>query len=141
MGGMVIKLPDIFDIGSDAETNRPCEFCRIEDVADPDDLNKWADHLRTVHGYRFETDKPGRPRKVRLALTGWSSRAKFQPNDRVTVNDKAPSDHQQRRGTVVGWLAKSSEYCVRFDEEPVIGWLNSDWLRTFVPQVTNATTN
>lgn len=132
---MAIRLPDRVEISSAASPNEPCEFCHQPGCADPDDLDSWAQHLVSVHGYQIETDS-GVPnawdRTIALTLVGWSPRAKFRPNTRVTVNDHAPGDYQERRGTVVGWLPDSSEYCVRFDEDPIVGWLASDSLEQFV---------
>jgi hypothetical protein len=138
---MALSLPDHFAIFDSDETNLPCCFCDVRGVADPDDLAKWAEHLATVHGYRVASDEPragGSPRTIRLTLASWSPRAKFQPNQRVTVGENARGDYREQRGTVVGWHARDSEYCVRFDQEPVIGWLASDWLEAFVktPQPT-----
>jgi hypothetical protein len=129
---MAISLPDSYAITSADETERLCEFCLQPGVIDPDELDRSAEHLVSVHGYALEMDDHGndRPyRTLRFRLVDWSARAKFRPNERVDVNGKAPTDYGGRRGTVVGWHSDTSDYVVRFDEEPVSGFLRSDCLQ------------
>ena len=133
---MAIRLPETLEISDAADTSTPCEFCGMPE-AHPDDLDGWADHLGNVHGYKVVVDgrrlpNARRSHVIKLALVGWFSQAKFQPNDPVTVNDKAPSDYRGRRGTVVGFLIGRSTYAASFDEEPVLGWLHSEWLDSSV---------
>lgn len=96
-----LSLPHTITITSSDESNQPCRFCCMEHVADPDNLDGWRDHLLALHGYRVESNRPGNglePRAIDFVLVGWSERAKFQPNARVDVNDRAPGDYSERRG-------------------------------------------
>jgi hypothetical protein len=137
---MAIHLPDDIKI-TDWDEHRTCPFCVIDRAeTDPDDMDRWAAHLTTHHGYRVVDDRPRpvdekAPRTIRLQLAGWSSKAKFQPNVRVdvkTIRMMRPMGYAGRRGTIVGWNAGASEYAVAFDEEPILGWLPSSTLEPFV---------
>lgn len=81
-------------------------------------MDGWAAHLTTWHGYSVTSDRRrvgNRPRTIELSLVGWSGRAEFRPNQRATVNDKAPREYRGRRGTVTGWHPQTSQYTVAFD--------------------------
>lgn len=73
---------------------------------DPDDMDKWAQHLAAWHGYgvsRTGRTLVGQPRIIVLEQLGWSDKAKFYVNQRVNVKaDSKPRDYTGRRGTVVG---------------------------------------
>jgi hypothetical protein len=122
---------------SDHDELGPCPLCGSQE-RNPDDMSKWAAHLTELHGYSVVEDTPrppdgSKPRTIRLELTGWSTKAKFRPNQRVNVKaDSRPRDYAGRRGTVVGWHPGTSEYVVRFDEDPVYGFLSSHTLEAYV---------
>ena len=123
---------------TDWESPGLCELCGSPG-RDPDNMDRWAEHLTTLHGYRVVEDQPrpvdgSQPRTMRLQLVGWSKKAKFQHNQRVNVKaESRPRDYAGRRGTVVGWYALASEYAVTFDERPICGWLSSRTLEAFTP--------
>ena len=138
---MAIHLPEVVEI-TDQDQHRPYQFCDDRLAADPDEMDRWAEHLVSRHGYRVvadqdhDSDRRSVSRLIRLELAGWSPQAKFQPNTRVNVLKKHlmhPMGCAGRRGTVVGWHARASEYCVAFDEEPVFGWLASSVLERYMP--------
>jgi hypothetical protein len=53
-------------------------------------------------------------------------RAKFQTNQRVVANDKAPGDYRGHAGTVLQHKSDTSEYRVQFDgDDRGPGWLSS----------------
>ncbi len=86
---------------TDWESPGLCELCGSPG-RDPDNMDRWAEHLTTLHGYRVVEDQPrpvdgSQPRTMRLQLVGWSKTAKFQHNQRVNV--KAES----RPGNYAGW--------------------------------------
>ena len=116
----------------------PCELCGSP-KRDPDNMDRWAEHLTTLHGYRVVEDRPrpvdgSQPRTIYLQLVGWSEKAKFQHNQRVNVKaESRPRDYAGRRGTVVGWNAPTSAYAVTFDEPPIYGWLSSRTLEAYTP--------
>lgn len=133
---MAIRLPDVVTI-TDYDDHLPCRFC-VMDLAetDPDNMDRWVAHLTTYHGYRVVEDlsraQTNRARTIRLQEVGWSDRAKFTPNQRVHVkSDSQPRDYAGRRGTVVGWNPRGTEYAVAFDEHPTLGWLDSATLEPF----------
>jgi hypothetical protein len=125
---MATRLPETLAI-SDQDEHLECPFCVIDRAeTDPDDMDRWAAHLTNLHGYRVREDiRPdvNQPRTIRVALSGWSTRAKFQPNTRVNVSPESrPRDYAGRRGTIVGWNPHTSEYAVAFDTYPTLGWLS-----------------
>jgi hypothetical protein len=133
---VAIRLPLTLEISSSDE-HVPCQFC-LHSAADPDDLESWAAHLAQWHGYAISSNvakTEQTPRLIQLTLIGWNqTRAKFAPNQRVTVKDEPrPHDYDGRRGIVVGWDAKTSQYAVAFSEAPTIGVFSSNKLIAFEP--------
>jgi hypothetical protein len=133
---MAIALPPTLEIADDDE-QRPCPFCGDASAADPDDMERWTSHLAAWHGYRVVQDRPrshNQPQVVRLELIGWSGAAAFEPNQRVTVKPDSEWDYAGRRGTIVGWHPRTSEYAVAFDGEPTIGVLPPQNLEAYQPE-------
>jgi hypothetical protein len=132
---MAIHLPPTLEIADDDE-QQPCRFCGDPSPADPDDMERWTSHLTVWHGYRVVQDRPrtgSQPRVVRLELVGWSGEAEFEANQRVTVKPDSSWDYAGRRGTIVGWHTRTSEYAVAFDHEPTLGVLPSKNLEAYQP--------
>lgn len=132
---MAMRLEQTLTI-TDLDGLGACAFCGSP-KRDPDDMDQWAGHLTTIHGYRVVSDTPReasqRARTIILELGSWSVEAQFQANNRVDI---APAWQKEgeRRGTVVGWIPATTQYIVAFDREPLTRVLPADALAPYEPK-------